>query len=104
MVRRTTLREKPTRLKHAGWKFLKSVVRSNRGPATTEIDSPHLRGKRRLNRRGNLISSQKPSSDVNAWEFTGDQCGNKVGIWELDRVFRDARGLRRRSPILWARH
>src|SRR5258705_6851181 len=57
-----------------------------RAPATTEIDSPHLRGKRRLNRRVNLILSQKPSTDVNAWEFTGNQCGNRVGTWDLDRV------------------
>ena len=61
---------------------------SRSGPPATpaEIESPHLRGKRRLNRRVNLILSQKPSTDVNAWEFTGNQCGNRVGIWKLDRV------------------
>jgi hypothetical protein len=36
-----------------------SVAGSNRGPATTEIDSPSLRGRRRLNRRVNLILSQE---------------------------------------------
>jgi hypothetical protein len=30
-----------------------------RGPATTEIDSPSLRGRRRLNRRVKLILSQE---------------------------------------------
>jgi hypothetical protein len=61
---------------------------SRSGPpaTTTKIDSPHLRGKRCLNRRVNLILSQKPSTAVNAWEFTWNQCGNGVGIWELDRV------------------
>jgi len=38
-----------------------------RGPATTEIASP------------------RPSTDGNGWEFTGNRCGNTVGIWELDR-------------------
>ena len=56
-----------------------------RGPATTEIDSPHLRGGLRLNRRVFPILSKSPSADVNAWEFTGDRCGNRVGIWELDQ-------------------
>ena len=60
-------------------------VRWLRGTATTEIDSPHLRGRRRLNRRVFLILSKSPSADVNAWEFTGNQCGNRVGIWEWDR-------------------
>jgi hypothetical protein len=36
------------------------------GPATTEIDSPLLRDRRRLNRRANLILSQSPSTDGNA--------------------------------------
>ncbi len=63
-----------------------AVAGSYQGPATTEIDSPHLRGRRRLNRCVNLILSQSPSTDVNAWEFTGNRCGNRVGIWELDRV------------------
>src|SRR5215470_12540794 len=57
-----------------------------RGPATTEIDSPHFRGRRRLNRRVHLILPQNPSTDVNAWEFAGNRCGNRIGIWELDRV------------------
>src|SRR6266849_9167924 len=57
-----------------------------RGPATTEIDSPHLRGRRRLNRRVNLVLSQSPSTEGNAREFTGNRCGNRVGIWDLDRV------------------
>src|SRR5258708_5135793 len=57
-----------------------------RGPATNEIDPPHLRARHRLNRGVNLILSQSPSSDVNAWEFAGKQCGNRVGMWELDRV------------------
>jgi hypothetical protein len=70
------------------------------GPATTEIDSPHLRARGRLKRRVNLILSQKPSTEVNAWEFTGNRCGNRVGIWELERVsVRPAA-----SAILWARH
>jgi hypothetical protein len=30
--------------------------------------------------------SESPSTDVNAWEFTGNRYGHKVGIWELDRV------------------
>src|SRR5260370_15920471 len=29
---------------------------------------------------------KSPSTDVNAWEFNGNRCGNGVGIWELDRV------------------
>ena len=57
-----------------------------RGPAITEINAPHLRGRRRLNRRANLILSQSPSTDGNAWEFAGNRCGNTVGIWELNRV------------------
>src|SRR6266851_6832496 len=64
---------------------LTSRFRWLRGPATTEIDSPHLRGRRRLNRRVNLILSQSSATDGNAWEFTGNQCGNTVDIWELDR-------------------
>ena len=56
------------------------------GPATTEIDSPHLRGRRRLNRRVNLILSQSPSTDVYAWKFTGNRCGSGAGLWELGRV------------------
>ncbi len=56
------------------------------GPATTEIDSPHLRGRRRLNRRLFLILSKSPSADISAWEFAGNLCGNRVGMWELDRV------------------
>ena len=63
-----------------------SIAGSNHGPATTEIDSPHLRGRRRLNRRVNLILSQSPSTDVNPWEFDGNRCGNTVGMWELDWV------------------
>ena len=47
---------------------------------TFEVDS-------RLNRRAFLILSKSPSPDVNAWEFTGNRCGNAVGIWELDRNF-----------------
>ncbi len=62
------------------------IAGSNHGPAITEIDAPHLRGRRRLNRRANLILSQSPSIDGNAWEFTGNRCGNTVGIWELDRL------------------
>src|SRR5215475_11382398 len=54
-----------------------------RGPATTEIDSAHLRGGRRLNRCVNLILSQSPPTDVNAWEFTGTRCGDRVGICGL---------------------
>jgi len=56
-----------------------------RGPATTEIDSPTFEVDVVLNRRGFLILSKSPSADVNAWEFTGNQCGNRVGIWERDR-------------------
>src|SRR5262249_45072356 len=56
-----------------------------RAPATTEIDSPHFRGRLRLNRRVHLILPQNPSTDVNAWEFDGNRCGNRMGIWELDR-------------------
>ena len=53
---------------------------------TTDIDSPRLRGRRCLNRRVNLILPRSPSTDVNKWKFTGNRCGNGVGIWELDRV------------------
>jgi hypothetical protein len=83
-------------------------VRLLRWPAITEIDSPHLRSRRRLNRRVNLILSQNPSTDGNAWEFTGNRRGNTVGIWELDRVplrpmafgsGRRAPGLRHRDII-----
>ena len=53
---------------------------------TLDIDSPHLPGERRLNRRVNLILSQSRSTEGNSWEFTGNRCGNRVGIWDLDRV------------------
>src|SRR5262249_54507086 len=61
------------------------VVGSNPTPATTDIDSPTFEVDVVLNRRGFLILSKSPSADVNAWEFTGNQCGNRVGIWERDR-------------------
>ena len=75
-----------------------------RGPATTEIDSPHLRGRRRLNRRVHLILSQSPSTNVNAWEFTGNGCGNRVGNLGIGSGFPEVHGLRRRSPLLGPRH
>lgn len=50
-----------------------------------KFDSPHLRGGRRLNRCVNLILSQSPPTDVNAWKFTGNRCVNRMGTWELDR-------------------
>jgi hypothetical protein len=49
------------------------------------VRNPHLRERRRMNRRVFLILSKSPSADVNAWEFTGNRCGNRVGIRELDR-------------------
>jgi hypothetical protein len=36
-----------------------------RGPATIEIDSPHLRDRGCLNRRVHLSLSQSPSTDIN---------------------------------------
>ena len=53
------------------------------GARTTEIDSPHFRGRRRLNRRVHLILPQNPSTDVNAWEFAGIDVGieSESGNW-----------------------
>ena len=53
-----------------------------RGPAITEIDSHHLRGRGGLNRQAHLILSVSPPIDVNAWEFAGNRGGNTVGMWE----------------------
>ena len=51
-------------------------IRSSRGPATAEIDAPHLRGRRRLNRRVNLILSRAlPLTAVR-----GNSLGIDVGI------------------------
>ena len=55
-----------------------------RGPAITEIDPPHLRGRCRLNRQAHLILSVSTPLHVNAWEFAGNRCGNTLGMWESD--------------------
>lgn len=57
-----------------------------RGAAITEIDSPRLRGGRRLITE--LVSSRpSPGSiDLNEWELSGNGRWNFLGIWESDWV------------------
>jgi hypothetical protein len=35
---------------------------------------------------GRLFYNYRDTTEGNSWEFTGNRCGNRVGIWDLDRV------------------
>jgi len=67
---------------HLRLRALPGTTGSNHGPAITEIDSHHFRGRGGLNREAHLILSVSPPIDVNAWEFAGNRGGNTVGMWE----------------------
>jgi hypothetical protein len=56
-----------------------------RGPAITEIDSPHLRGGCRLIAELHLLWGRGPS-DLIAWESGGNGPGTFPGQWESDRI------------------
>lgn len=57
-----------------------------RGPATTDIDSPRLRGRCRVNRQAPLILSVSPPLISMHGNSRWNQSGNIVGMWESNWI------------------